>query len=181
MVLAHGERVLWTDEKFEALSREMGKVEKLYEEWNQGDSFFRFIPFENKIRNYIRGKDADSAPCHFGCHKLMVDTDGKYYPCSHFIGREGFSVGSIDEGLNERYLASLESQRIEPQDCVECALRSRCHHTCACANHGHTGTMSEVSALQCEFEKLLIGLSDQAAAFLMKSDNPKFIERMYRG
>lgn len=180
MVLAHGERVLWTDEKFEALSLEMEKVEKLYEEWNLGDSIFRFIPFENKIRNYIRGKDADSAPCHFGCHKLMVDTDGKYYPCSHFIRLEGFSVGSIDEGLDDSRLESLESQRIEPKDCAECALSSRCHHTCACANHGHTGSMSEVSALQCEYEKLLIRLSDQAASFLMQSESPGFIERMYR-
>lgn len=181
MVLAHGERVLWTDEQFEKLSSEMEKVEKLYEQWNLGDNVFRFIPFENKIKNYIRGKDADSAPCHFGYHKLMVDTDGKYYPCSHFIGREGFDIGSISEGVDDSRLESLESQRIEPQDCVECALRSRCHHTCACANHGHTGTMTEVSALQCEYERLLIRLSDQAASFLMQNESPKFIERMYRG
>ena len=100
MVPAHGERVTWDDESFAVLSEELEKVEKLYEEWNKGNDAFRFIPFENKIRNYIRQKDADNAMCHFGCHKLMVDADGKYYPCTHFVGRDGFSIGSVSEGTS---------------------------------------------------------------------------------
>ena len=84
MVLAHGERVSWDDETFEKLTREMNKVEALYEQWNAGNDVFRFIPFDNKIKNYIRQRDADSVTCHFGCHKFMVDADGKYYPCSLF-------------------------------------------------------------------------------------------------
>ena len=180
MVLAHGERVLWNEEKFSALEKELEKVEEYYEEWNRGDESFRFIPFDNKIRNYILNRDQDRKSCHFGCHKTMVDTDGRYYPCSHFIGRDGFSYGSVEEGTDEEKLESLEKKRVEPSDCKECALRFRCRHTCACANHGHTGNMSEVSALQCEYEQLLIRLSDKAAASLISDANPKFIDRMYK-
>lgn len=180
LVLAHGERVTWTDEAFEAFSQQMEKVEVLYEQWNQENGYFRVIPFENKIRNFIRQRDADTPTCHFGCHKLMVDTDGKYYPCTHFIGREGFDIGSQETDVDEEKIASLERQRVEPETCRTCALRPRCHHTCACANHGHTGNVAEVSALQCEYEQLIIRLADQAAAALIKEENKRFVERMYR-
>ena len=180
MVLAHGERVLWDEEKFSVLEQELEKVEEFYEQWNSGDNVFRFIPFDNKIRNYILNKDQDSKSCHFGCHKTMVDTDGRYYPCSHFIGRDGFNYGSVDEGVDEEKLDSLEKKRVEASECAECALRARCRHTCACANHGHTGNMSEVSALQCEYEQLTIRLADKAAAALLGGENRKFIERMYK-
>ncbi len=180
LVPAHGERVEWNDEKFSVLKRELEKVEALYEEWNRGDGLFRFIPFENKIRNYIRGRDADSALCHFGGHKVMVDVDGKFYPCSHFIGRDGFCVGSLESGTDTEKLATLERQRVESETCSECGLRARCKHTCACANHGHTGNMSLVSALQCEYEKLTIELADRAALKLLTPENPRFVERMYK-
>ncbi|MBO4688569.1 MAG: radical SAM protein [Clostridiales bacterium] len=180
LVPAHGERVSWTEEKFALLSQELIKVKELYVKWNQGQDSFRFIPFDNKIRNYILGKDSDSRMCHFGPHKLMVDLDGKYYPCSHFIGRDGFCIGSIEEKVDEEKVAALESQRVEVEVCRDCELRSRCRHTCACANHGHTGSMSAVSALQCEYEKLVIRLADEAAGELISEENPKFIERMYR-
>ncbi len=180
MVPAHGERVTWDDESFATLSEELEKVEKLYEEWNKGSDAFRFIPFENKIRNYIRQKDADNAMCHFGCHKLMVDADGKYYPCTHFIGRDGFSIGSVSEGTDEKKIRDLEAKRVEAKDCEGCVLRPRCRHTCACANHGQTGDMSQVSALQCEYEQLTIRLADQAAAALISDENPRFVERMYK-
>ena len=75
---------------------------------------------------------------------------------------------------------SLEAQRVEAGICRDCELRSRCRHTCACANHGHTGCMSEVSALQCEYEKLVIRLADEAASALISEENPRFVERMYK-
>ncbi|MBO4927916.1 MAG: radical SAM protein [Clostridiales bacterium] len=180
LVPAHGERVSWTEEKFRRFSQQMEKVKVLYERWNQGDGYFRVIPFENKIRNYIRQKDADSAMCHFGCHKLMVDADGKYYPCSHFIGRDGFCIGSVEDDVDEAKIRTLESRRVEPEICRACDLRFRCRHTCACANHGHTGSMAEVSALQCEYEKLTIRLADEAAAAMIREENPRFVERMYK-
>ena len=180
LVPAHGERVSWTDEKFAVFSKQMEKVKVHYEQWNQGDQYFRVIPFDNKIRNYIRQKSADSPSCHFGCHKIIVDTDGKYYPCTHFVGRDGFSIGSLEADVDDEKVASLESLRVEPELCRECELRDRCHHTCACANHGHTGSLGSVSALQCEYEKLIIRLADEAAANLIREENPRFVERMYR-
>ncbi len=179
MVLALGERADWDDAAFEKLKRELLKAEALYEQWNAGNDVFRFIPFDNKIKNYICERDADSVMCHFGCHKLMVDADGKYYPCSHFIGMDGYGIGSLDDGLNEEKLESLQSRRVEAEDCKECELRFRCRHTCACGNHGYTGDMSVVSALQCEYEKLTIRLADRAAALLLNESNPAFVSRMY--
>ena len=179
-VPAHGERVAWTDEKFSVFSRELEKAKDLYVRWNQGHGIFRLVPFENKIRNYIHEKSADNRMCHFSCGKTMVDVDGRYYPCSHFIGREGFCTGSVEEGKDVEAINSLEEKRIEPDSCMNCALRFRCRHTCACSNHGHTGDMASVSAMQCEYEKLIIRLADEAAAELIKETNPRFVERMYK-
>lgn len=179
-VPAHGERVSWTDENFSVFTRELEKAKDLYVQWNQGKELFRLVPFENKIRNYIHQRSADNRMCHFSCGKTMVDVDGRYYPCSHFIGREGFCTGSVEEGKNTSVIESLEAKRVEPGTCRDCALRARCRHTCACANHGHTGDMSSVSALQCEYEKLIIRLADEAAAELIKETNKRFVGRMYK-
>ncbi len=180
ITLAHGGRVDWTDECFEVLSSEMEKVEAMYEEWNRGEEQFRIVPFENKIRKFICQKDSDNPTCHFGRKKVMVDVDGKYYPCNHFIGKEEFAAGDLASGIDVAKLRDLESRRIEPEDCKECAIRSRCHHTCACANHGHTGCLDKVSALQCEYEKLIIRLADKAASELIRPENTAFVERMYK-
>ena len=110
----------------------------------------------------------------------MVDVDGKFYPCSHFIGRDGFCVGDLEQGPDIGKMADLEKRRVEAKTCEECALRPRCKHTCACANHGHSGDMSVVSALQCEYEKLTIELADRAAKKLLAPENPRFVERMYK-
>ena len=180
ITLANGFRVNWTPESFRRLREEMEKAEVLFEQWNQGRDCFKIIPFENKIRNYIRSKDADSAICHFSTKKLMVDVSGRYYPCNHFIGKDDFCIGGQDSGIDEEKIVSLESERVEPETCLECALRSRCRHTCACANHGHTGCMAEVSALQCEYEKLTIELADKAARSLIMEENTAFVARMYK-
>ncbi len=180
LVPAHGERVSWTQEKFDVLKAELEKAKEMYIAWNQGENAFRLIPFENKIRNYIRQKDADNAMCHFSCNKTMVDVDGRYYPCSHFIGREGYCTGSVEEGKDTSAIEDLEARRVEPGICRDCAIRFRCRHTCACANHGHTGDMSSISALQCEYEKLVIRLADEAAMELIREENPVFVKRMYK-
>lgn len=180
LTLANGPKVNWTEEKMKVLFEQMQEFAPLYEEWNRGENEFRFTPFDNKIRNYIQSRSSDDRMCHFSDEKLMIDCDGRFFPCSHFIGNEEFCVGNLVEGPDEATISSLESQRVEPETCQSCSFAGRCKHRCACANHGNTGDVCKVSRLQCEYEKLTIRLADQAAANLISEENPKFVERMYK-
>ncbi len=180
LTLAHGEKIQWTKEHQAELISQLETLAEYYVEWNQGDSRFRFAPFDVKIRNYILGKSSDDRMCHFMGDKLMVDVDGRFFPCNHFIGNEEFLIGNVEEGPDMEKIQSLDRQRVEPETCRDCGYKDRCRHLCACANHGHTGSMCQVSRLQCEYEKNVIRLADQAAQKLMKPENTCFLQRMYK-
>lgn len=180
LTLANGPKVNWTEEKKEILMAQLEEMETLYEAWNQGEETFIMGGFDNKIRDYIKGRCSDDKMCHFSEEKLMIDCDGRFFPCNHFIGNEDFCIGDLEAGPNTEFIESLDAQRVESETCRSCAFAKRCRHNCACANHGNTGDMCRVSVLQCEYEKAIIRLADQAAAKLISAENPKFVERMYR-
>lgn len=180
LTLANGPRVNWTEEKKEILLNQLEELETLYEQWNQGENEFHFTPFDNKIRNYILERSSDDRMCHFTSDKIMIDCDGRFFPCNHFIGMNDFCIGNLEDGADEPLIHSLDAQRVESDTCKACGYAERCRHNCACANHGHTGNMCAVSRLQCEYEQATIRLADQAAMKLISEENPKFVKRMYK-
>lgn len=177
---ANGRRVVWNDESFELLSRELHLVSNLYIRHNQGSERFIVNPLENKIVNYIRSARDVNRLCRLCEDKILLNCDGKFYPCTHFIGREVFCVGDLQNGLDLNRLSQFEAERSAPKDCDSCSLRTRCSHSCACANHGYNGSLSEPGDFQCEFQKLVIQLADEAAAQLIVKGNEQYINDIYK-
>ena len=176
---AVGNRVNWTDESFDLLQDQLTKVRDLYVDYNRGNSEFVFIPFENKIKDYVRQRPDESDMCRICSDKLMIDIDGRFYPCTHFVGNPDFEIGSLAQGPDESRIQALEQTRLTQPDCASCALASRCKHRCACNNHGRTGNISDPGAFQCNLEQLIIALADSAAEQLLNDENPKFVKRIY--
>ncbi len=176
---AVGNRVNWDDDSFALLQDQLTQIRDLYVEYNRGDNEFIYIPFENKIKAYVRQKSDDSDTCRICSDKLMIDIDGRFYPCNHFIGNQDFGIGSLSQGPDESRITALEKTRLDQPDCASCALASRCKHRCACNNHGRTGNISDPGAFQCNLEQLTIALADSAAEQLLNDSNPAFVKRIY--
>lgn len=176
---ANGKKSLWTDSKLETLKRELRLTADIYVKYNQGNKSFCIVPFENKIRQYVNNKTDANADCALNSNKILIDSDGTFYPCMHFIGRNEFECGNICSAPNWDKLSKFESERTKQNECSECALKTRCSHSCACANHGFSGSLCNPSDFQCEYEQTLIALADKAAEQLINEQNVTYIKRIY--
>lgn len=174
--IAYGKRVNWTDETMNIVEEQLKLIADFYIEcYKRGDKFF-FSPFDGKISDAMRGKNA-SDRCHLGLRQMPVAPDGKLFACTQFIGDEEYCLGDVFNGLDKNRqiaLARKSLEKTEPKDCIECELRNRCTHTCGCSNRMETGNENEVSAVQCTYEKLVIFTADEVAETLYEYDKKGF-------
>ena len=175
---ALGKRVTWTDAAMEEMGRQLSEISEFYEEcYLRKDKFF-FSPFDAKINNALTGKNP-AERCHLGMRQMPVDTDGKIYACTQFIGDEKFCLGDVFNGLDRekvKWLVRHAPEMTEDDECRECDLRARCVHTCGCSNRMATGNENRVSAEQCTYEKTVIALSDALADRLFEADRELFMK-----
>ena len=160
--IAYGSKVNWTDEHTEKLRAELNKLSAYYEKlFAKGERFY-FSPFDSKIGDCI--KDRNTADhCHLGFRQMPIDTDGKIYPCTQFIGDADYCLGNVFDGIDRRKQAELARRASTPEECAGCALIRRCANSCGCANRLQTGDENKVSPLQCTYERMLIEISDELA------------------
>lgn len=177
---ACGDNIIWDDNSFNILKEQIEEIAELYVDWNQNGKRFIFVPLESKIRLYINGAPSAHEPCKFCAQKVLVDVEGRFYPCTHFIGNEDFIIGDIYNDFNIDKINTLEISRVTASECDLCGYNARCKHRCACANYGYNKSLSEPSAFQCEYEKLLIKLADKAASVLISEENPVYLANIYR-
>lgn len=177
--IAYGKNVTWTEADFEKLSLAFDQIGEFYIECLlKGDGFF-FSPFDGKITDMVKGKKAGER-CHLGKRQMSVDVLGDIYPCTQFIGDPEYYLGNVYQGLDQELWVSMVQRsmnRQEPGDCVSCALRNRCQHTCGCANRLETGNENLVSPVQCAFERMIIEKSDRVADRIMEHDENLFMKK----
>lgn len=100
--------------------------------------------------------------CGAGQRTLAVDSTGAIYPCSRFtsfaLGKKpGYSVGSIDEGLDYdrlRPFFALDYTSQSSPACLECEVASGCNW-CSAANYenAQTANVYERTTFHCEMHK----------------------------
>ncbi len=173
---AYGKRVLWTDEGAELLKAELLKLSEFYSElFIRGERFF-FSLFDGKIRECITGFNP-SERCHLGLRQMPVSTDGKLYACTQFIGDEDYCLGDVFGGIDTKKQLEISKRTATPEECKECELNKRCTNSCGCMNRLETGSEFKVSAFQCEYERMLIGITDELADKLFSLYPDKFKKR----
>ena len=89
----------------------------------------------------------DISPCGGGRCFFAVDARGGLFPCSEFIGLDGFSGGNLFEGgldsaFGSEAFSSITTRTVERIDpCARCVIRHYCGAPCpAEANELHGGT-----------------------------------------
>lgn len=88
------------------------------------DFFMRFFyRIKNRSKQYYR--------CGCGKSGMYVDTDGKLYPCAHFIGMPEYSIGDLSTGLNTEKIETYSDLDINNREpCKSCWARYLCGGGC---------------------------------------------------
>ena len=172
---AYGKNVTWTDDAIETLKGQydllIGYLKELY---LKGDKF-RLAPIHNKILEAVSGIDP-SRYCHLGIKQLAVAYDGNLYPSTSFLHLEDWCLGSVYDGIAEDKRKEMTKLCFIPEPCRDCDLKERCTNSCGCANILNTGAPDMISAVQCEYERLIIEHADILGDEIFAEDKDKFLK-----
>jgi uncharacterized protein len=93
--------------------------------------------------------------CGAGREYLAVTPDGTLYPCHQFVGREGFVVGNVRDGIENAGLRDhFEKNSIRhKQGCADCFAKYFCSGGCAANAQAHSGNIFEPNPLECAMLK----------------------------
>ena len=181
--LDHGAE--WEPRHFRTLAHQYERVADWYYQAFAGGAAVRFSPFDHKIQSRVRPARGRLAQCHLGQRQISVAPNGRLYPCVQFVddgeGTE-WEIGDVMTGLNEAARARLRDMSIEdPPECLECAIRPRCMHSCGCQNKQTTGGLDSISPIVCAHEQTVLPIADSVAERLYNEGNALFIETHYGG
>lgn len=164
--------VKWEDKHLNILKKQYNDIAEFYKECFYNNDSFSLSYIDDKINNGISGRK--KSPCHMGRGQFNVDTFGRLYPCSQFVGKKEYCLGDAENGIDTKAINTVLKLSTEPEICKECQLKERCRNTCGCINLSETGLLNKVSNFQCEHERLVIDLSDNIAEELYKNEPEKF-------
>ena len=127
---------------------------------NSEDYFMRFF-------YRVKDRAAQIYRCGAGKSGVYLDTNGRLYPCAHFIGKSGWDIGhaatGVDEAKRRQYLDLTVDTR-EP--CRSCSARyvcgGGCHYQAVLAN----GNIHEPDAVKCDLIRFLTNLAIRLVVFL---------------
>lgn len=90
-------------------------------------------------------------------HSLLIDTDGKAYPCQMFCNLDEACIGSAKEGLQGelvKYYANIS--RLKGQECQNCIARNICVVWCKGIQFLSHGDMYEVCQARCVYQRVIM-------------------------
>jgi len=169
----------WREEHLPMLKRQYRTLASFYRERSMREEKFYFSPFETKIASHVRQGNLRAERCELGKKQLSVAPDGRIYPCVQLI-EDAFCIGDVRQGIDgekRERLYRLNEQ--EHAECLDCAIRDRCSHHCACVNLCATGDITGLSAFQCAHERIVMPIADSLAERLYRDKNAMFIQKQY--
>jgi uncharacterized protein len=170
----------WTEEDMRVLQGQYEKLSEFYFKRTVAEDKFYLSPFEVKISSHINGDSYCNERCELGKKQISVAPDGALFPCVQFVGDNSYSIGHVDNGIDEsRQSVIYNLNEEEKESCRECAIRKRCNHYCGCMNKQATGSIDRVSPVLCSHERLLLPIADSLAEKLYRKRNAMFIQKHY--
>ena len=113
------------------IEAEYAKLAKLYEEYQLAGDPFDFFHFNIDLQNgpclpkRLTG-------CGAGYEYMVVTPEGDFYPCHQFVGREGYRLGSLSEGILRPDVVEKFRQThvYSKESCRQCWARFFCSGGC---------------------------------------------------
>jgi len=170
----------WTDADLAELEKQYDTLADWYCAETRAERKFFFSPIDSKINSRVNRRTFCKERCKLGYEQICIDTDGKLYPCTQFVGNLAYCIGDLEHGINEsrRMEVYSESRGAHPL-CKKCALKDRCLQSCRCINMASTGDPISPSPLLCAHERILIAAADRAASTLFAERSGMFIQKHY--
>lgn len=93
--------------------------------------------------------------CGAGHEYLAVVPNGDIYPCHQFVGREGYVIGNVYEGLkNFKMMRDFRMNHVfSKQECVDCWAKFFCSGGCHANNEAFAGDIHKPYHITCEIQK----------------------------
>lgn len=76
-------------------------------------------------------------------HELVINVDGAIYKCPAFVGRPGFAVGSVEDGITGDG-AAYSPDVWKKQECLDCAYLPQCFGGCRFLKFVRDGKVDDV-------------------------------------
>ncbi len=93
--------------------------------------------------------------CGAGHEYLAVVPNGDIYPCHQFVGREGYVIGNVYEGLkNMKMMHDFRMNHVfSKPDCINCWAKFFCSGGCHANNEAYGGNIHKPFHITCEIQK----------------------------
>lgn len=93
--------------------------------------------------------------CGAGHEYLAVVPNGDIYPCHQFVGREGYVIGNVYEGLkNFKMMRDFRMNHVfNKPECVDCWAKFFCSGGCHANNEAFAGDIHKPFHITCEIQK----------------------------
>ena len=93
--------------------------------------------------------------CGAGHEYLAVVPNGDIYPCHQFVGREGYVVGNVYEGLkNMKMMHDFRMNHVfSKPECVDCWAKFFCSGGCNANSFIYEGDVKKPYKIACEMQK----------------------------
>lgn len=93
--------------------------------------------------------------CGAGHEYLAVVPNGDIYPCHQFVGREGYVIGNVYEGLkNFKMMRYFRMNHVfSKPECVDCWAKFFCSGGCHANNEAFAGDIHKPFHITCEIQK----------------------------
>jgi uncharacterized protein len=93
--------------------------------------------------------------CGAGHEYLAVVPNGDIYPCHQFVGREGYVLGNVYEGLkNMKMMHDFRTNHVFTKpECVDCWAKFFCSGGCHANNEAFAGDIHKPYHITCEIQK----------------------------
>lgn len=93
--------------------------------------------------------------CGAGHEYLAVVPNGDIYPCHQFVGREGYVIGNVYEGLkNFKMMRDFRMNHVfSKPECVDCWAKFFCSGGCHANNEAFAGDIHKLFHITCEIQK----------------------------
>ncbi len=91
--------------------------------------YVSLIPFYDPLW-FLHYRRKNVYPCRAGIDSAALFSDGKFYPCHHYMGDGDFSFGDLENGLDVKELRALIRQVDMREKCKDCWARFVCGGEC---------------------------------------------------
>lgn len=131
-----------------------------------------FFPMFRKLEKRVKIKKS----CSAGTEQIAVAANGDFMPCENFVNYEGFRMGNVSTGLDQRWGEKFSGVGIETvTECASCWARHLCGGPCPFYSHRHYGVLDKPAPSYCVSKRFFLE-TGLAAYTVCKSRNPEFMK-----